>query len=215
MQKLWLDQNGDATSEIPSTATVTGEIWKKNYKTNGYVVDLYLYNNLSKYEVAKTNGKIIITNADNQTVTVTPDGGDKQTFTITNGSIEIPISANTEIRLTSWANNISASPAPTIEQIGDAEYVDSFSFPSANGWHKQIDVTTPNEGWYEYYITNVTETGADGFTLVEPFTNNDGIQTGTILMINQEGAPNEQDKRRQYRCCNPDSPDQQCFCQRG
>lgn len=59
VQKLWLDQNGDATSEIPSTATVTGEIWKKNYKTNDYVVDLYLHNNLSKYEVAKTNGKII------------------------------------------------------------------------------------------------------------------------------------------------------------
>ncbi len=216
VQKVWLDAQGNAlpAGEIPDNVQINGNLKRTVMgmnTDNGCKVTiirqayngeetLYPIETIEKY-VERDSTLTLSANwwsgytvsYDNSNVTRSKGESWEHTWTVT-GDLEITFSSDDK---EAWgAPNITfdaIEELPYDQQISVANPTTPFQLPNGNAWYMAVQYQDePNQKSF-WTVTDVSETvngdPLSGFVL--SYENNNGVQTGTILMMNTQVEPTE------------------------
>lgn len=195
VQKVWLDEDGNELSS-PTVDQVEVKLWQQRTETNAVTVtvswaDLWGGTGSEEVQVADGSGLTIDTGIWGNSYSCTVNDGPEQTRNDHLLVIDC-ISGDTAIHLSVpyLPDEIEFSDytEPYFVPIGDKILHDTVTLTAGGGWsHAWYDLPQTAEDGTPYFYT-VEETAIPGFHVSYLPNNQNGIQTGELVITNQSNG---------------------------
>lgn len=195
VQKVWTDQDGNETA--PGADGVEVKLYRQATQTNAVTVTVnwsHQYGSGSSSVKVAQGSSLTLTTSIWQVVTYTVNGGNSQT-----------VSNNTPIQLDNVTENTTVQlTVPFQPTLAFSDYTEPYHIPSgektlygeavtlnagnnwSHTWGEEEDKPLPraDENGNPYYYT-VEETKVPGYSVIYSSNNQNGIQTGQLVITNR------------------------------
>lgn len=189
VQKVWTDQDGNETA--PGADSVEVKLYRQATQTNAVTVTVngsHQYGSGSSSVEVAQGSSLTLTTGIWQEVTYAVNGGNSQTVS-NNTPIQLDnVTENTTVQLTVPYNPslaFSDYTEPYHIPSGEKTLVETVTLNAKNGWSKTWEnLPCADENGNPYYYT-VEETKVPGYSVIYSSNNQNGIQTGQLVITNR------------------------------